>query len=172
MSGVIHYVVGDATYPQGEGNKLLCNICNDIGRWGAGFTKSLSSRWMTPERSYRAWFRKGKWGGFRLGATDFLRIEPDLWVANMIAQHGIANGISSKKKAERDPPIHYEALSKCLGSVAQYALERFCSIHMPRIGCGSDGGKWELVEPIIQEKLCSQNLSVYVYDLEESQSSK
>ena len=34
---------------------------------------------------------------------------------------------------------------------------------MPRIGCGLAGGKWAVVEPIIQRAL--EDIPVFVYDL-------
>lgn len=40
------------------------------------------------------------------------------------------------------------------------------SIHMPRIGCGLTGGKWENIEPIILETLSKNNINIYVYDFE------
>ena len=38
------------------------------------------------------------------------------------------------------------------------------SVHMPRIGCGLAGGKWEEIEPIITDELTSQGIEVSVYD--------
>lgn len=78
----------------------------------------------------------------------------------MIGQHKInvdSNGI---------PPIRYEEVKKCLEKVAQEAQKINASIHMPRIGCGLAGGKWEEIEPIICETLLKDNIEVYVYDFE------
>jgi O-acetyl-ADP-ribose deacetylase (regulator of RNase III) len=76
---------------------------------------------------------------------------------NMIAQAGIRTG-------SKGPPIRYNALASCLGHVNGYAISFESSVHMPRIGCGLAGGKWEEVEPIIQKQLT--NVPVYVYDIE------
>lgn len=32
----IHYLKGDAVYPQARGNIIITHICNDIGVWGRG----------------------------------------------------------------------------------------------------------------------------------------
>ncbi|MDR6488204.1 O-acetyl-ADP-ribose deacetylase (regulator of RNase III) [Chryseobacterium vietnamense] len=40
------------------------------------------------------------------------------------------------------------------------------NIHMPRIGCGLAGGKWEEIEPIIERALLKKDVEVYVYDFE------
>ena len=63
-------------------------------------------------------------------------------------------------------PFHYEAIESGLITVADKAIELSASIHMPRIGCGLAGGKWELVEPMIIDRLCCMDLDVTVYDLE------
>lgn len=56
---VISYVTGDATHPHGQGPKVICHVCNDIGGWGRGFVLALSRRWPQPEADYRAWRRSG-----------------------------------------------------------------------------------------------------------------
>ena len=44
------------------------------------------------------------------------------------------------------------------------AQELGASAHMPRIGCGLAGGRWELIEPLIVKTLCQRNVPVTVYD--------
>jgi O-acetyl-ADP-ribose deacetylase (regulator of RNase III) len=78
----------------------------------------------------------------------------------MIGQH---KTISISKAI---PPIRYEAVEKCLEKLADEALKLNASIHMPRIGCGLAGGKWEEIEPIIEKILLKNNIEVYVYDFE------
>lgn len=39
-------------------------------------------------------------------------------------------------------------------------------IHMPRIGCGLAGGKWEMIEPLIQKNIISSGIVVWVYDFD------
>jgi O-acetyl-ADP-ribose deacetylase (regulator of RNase III) len=153
----IHYCIGDATAPSAPGNKIIAHICNDVGGWGKGFVAALSRRWPQPAEAYREWFRQGQ--GFELGAVQFVPVAPDIWVANMIAQHGL--------KPEKDiPPIRYEALRTCLRKVADKAKEWQASVHMPRIGCGLAGGEWSRIEPILIETLCQQGIEVTVYDLQ------
>jgi O-acetyl-ADP-ribose deacetylase (regulator of RNase III) len=156
----IQYVVGDATHPVGDGVKFLCHVCNDMGAWGAGFVLAVSSRWGTPEKSYRLW-AKSKFSPdstFRLGAIELVQVEPMVFVANMIAQ---TLGWSSLQ----GPPIRYEALSECLHKLAQNAKIYNASVHMPRIGAGLAGGSWSKIEEIIKESLVDEGVSVTVYDL-------
>jgi O-acetyl-ADP-ribose deacetylase (regulator of RNase III) len=153
----ITYQSGDATCPRAEGIKIICHVCNDIGAWGKGFVLALSRRWGQPEAEYRAWHVAGEGGGFGLGAVQFVQVEPDTWVANMIGQRGI-------KRANSGPPIRYEAVAQCLERLAAKALELGASVHMPRIGCGLAGGEWSKIEPLIKHQLCERGVAVTVYD--------
>jgi O-acetyl-ADP-ribose deacetylase (regulator of RNase III) len=157
--GAVTYLKGDATCPQAKGLKLICHICNDRGGWGKGFVLAISRRWEGPEQHYRAWHADRGTNDFGLGAVQFVQAEPLIWVANMVAQHGMKRGSSG-------PPIRYESLARCLPKVAAWATEKGASIHMPRIGCGLAGGEWSRIEPLLEEHLCEQGLSVTVYDFE------
>jgi hypothetical protein len=84
-------------------------------------------------------------------------IGPDTFVANMVAQHGYAT-------TTEPVAIRYDALAECLGKIGR-RLEPGTTIHMPRIGCGLAGGRWERVEPLIEEHLCERGFAVCVYDL-------
>ena len=153
----ISYLVGDATAPEAPGPKIIVHVCNDIGTWDKGFVMALSKRWPDPESQYKAWYRERKSNDFELGAVQFVQVEDDLWVANMIGQHGL-------KRTKEGPPIRYNAVKKCLAKVVKKAVEIEASVHMPRIGCGLAGGKWEKIEPIITRQLCEKDIAVYVYD--------
>ena len=153
----IQYLIGDATDPRGDGQKIIAHVCNDIGAWGSGFVVALSQRGAAPERSYRGWHDAGD--GFHLGAVQFVPVKEDLAVANMVAQHGI------RTSGQAQPPIRYQALEQCLWLVVRRAAETGASVHMPRIGCGLAGGSWAEVEPIIRRCLTDSGVPVYVYDL-------
>jgi len=159
MKNSIEYIKGDATQPWGDGNKIICHVCNDIGMWGKGFVLAVSKRWTQPEAEYRKWFAAGKDAGFSLGSVQFVQVEPVVWVANMIGQHKIKNTTIG-------PPIRYDALAACLMKVADKARELTATIHMPRIGCGLAGGKWAKIEPLIQDCLCDSGIQVIVYDFD------
>src|SRR5579871_1164020 len=83
----IRYTTGDATCPISEGNKIIAHVCNDIGGWGKGFVNALSAKWNEPEKKYRAWHRSKQ--NFELGQVQFVRVENNIWVANMIGQKDI-----------------------------------------------------------------------------------
>lgn len=151
----IIYLKQDATKPVGEGKKIIAHICNDVGGWGRGFVLAISKRWKEPENSYRKWYREKT--NFELGQVQFVTVEDSILVANMIAQRDIKTNM-------KELPIRYDAVEKCLQTVAEKAKELNASVHMPRIGCGLAGGKWEKIEPIIKQTLLEKEIEVYVYD--------
>ncbi|MET8646275.1 Appr-1-p processing protein [Streptomyces sp. NPDC004096] len=157
MSEIL-YVRGDATVPSGEGVKVVAHVCNDIGGWGRGFVKAVSERWPEPEAAYRAWYRAREENDFALGAVQVVRVETDVWVANLIGQRGI------RRRGSRAVPVRYEAIDTALAALAPRALDLGAGVHMPRIGCGLAGGTWSRVEPLISERLLKRGVHVTVYD--------
>ena len=155
------HLKGDATRPQGEGNKIIAHIVNTHGGWGTGFVVSISKRWKAPELRYRKWYREGS--NFELGNVQFVLVEedPKLIVANMIAQDGYRKRGS---KFTNQVFICYESLRECLEKVAIEAKNKNSSIHMPLIGTGLAGGSWDVIEPIIQETM--KDIQVFVYHFE------
>jgi len=149
----INYLIGDATKPIKTGKKrIIAHICNDKGGWGAGFVLALSRKWTRPEQMYRSI----PISELKLGTVQFVVVEDDIIVANMIAQHGYRNDNNGK------PPIRYGALADALREVNKMALELNATIHMPRIGSGLAGGEWTIIELLIEENV---QAPVYVYDL-------
>lgn len=155
--GEITYVRGDASAPQGKGVKVIAHVCNDLGGWGKGFVLDLSRRWPEPEAAYRRWHRERARNDFGLGAIQLVRVTGYVWVANMIGQRGIRTG-------SKGVPVRYEAIDAALGPVADRALELGASVHMPRIGCGLAGGRWDRVEPLVTARLVERGVAVTVYD--------
>ena len=169
----ITYLTGDATAPRGPGPEIIAHIVNDVGGWGAGFVLALSRRWREPEAAYRTWHRNGihpdVYGllkTFGLGQVQLVAVGPDLWVANMVAQKGYGpRGTAPHKTTDESagPPIRYDFLAQCLQRVGQLAVRGGTTVHMPRIGTGLAGGKWERIEPLIRDML--EDREVFVYDL-------
>jgi O-acetyl-ADP-ribose deacetylase (regulator of RNase III) len=160
----IRYTIGDATDPQGDGQKIIAHVCNDEGKWGSGFVVALSKRNPVPENCYRLWHRKAVYLGtpFELGEVQVVNFGEGVWVANMIAQRGVRHSVDAPRA------VRYGALRSALIKLADYSHLGLGvpSVHMPRIGCGLGGGTWDEIEPIIQDTLVSRGIDVTVYDLE------
>ena len=160
----ICYLKGDATNPVGEGNKVICHVCNDIGGWGAGFVLAISKKWDNPEREYRKWHKEGMNSSFKLGNVQFVKVDDNIAVANMIGQHLTHSTIDANGNVI--PPIRYSAVKDCLNKVAKYAIDNKCSVHMPMIGSGLAGGDWNIIESIIIDTLVNNGVETYVYVFE------
>lgn len=156
MNASLTYIKGDATKPSGPGNKIIVHICNDVGGWGKGFVLAISKRWKEPETGYRHWYKTKQ--DFALGEVQFVQVEPEIWIANLIGQHGL------NKNKDGNPPIRYDAVAAGLIKVGQYGIDRLASVHMPRIGCGLAGGTWDRIEPLIISGITERGVEVVVYD--------
>jgi O-acetyl-ADP-ribose deacetylase (regulator of RNase III) len=62
------------------------------------------------------------------------------------------------------PTIRYDAVRQCLRHLATHATRLTASVHMPRIGAGLAGGRWDHIEPLITSELTSHDIPVTVYD--------
>ncbi|MFI6846020.1 macro domain-containing protein [Kitasatospora sp. NPDC050467] len=159
-TATIRYVRGDATAPQAKGVKVIAHVCNDLGGWGKGFVLALSRRWPEPEAAFRRWHRERAKNDFGLGAAQLVQVEPYVWVANLVGQRGLRTGRST------GVPVRYEAIDTALAALAERAPALGASVHMPRIGCGLAGGRWELVEPLVTASLVDRGIPVTVYDVD------
>ena len=156
----LRFVEGDAAWPIGDGPQVIVHICNDLGVWGSGFVMAISRRWPHVRDQYLSWSREDRFAEgntFHLGGLQILEVEPRLWVGNLVAQHGIM-------RVGNESPIRYSALGQTLLDVSVFALKKSASVHMPRIGTGRAGGKWDRVEYIIRGALVDRGVDVTVYD--------
>lgn len=177
----IKYVTGDATDPQGDGNKIITHICNNKGAWGAGFVVPLGKKFPLAEQSYRRWANNQfaiktfeipsncSPARFALGNIQLVEVKSfdnhvKIYVANMIAQHDI---YPTPCNTGHIPPIRYDSVRQCLDKVAEAAHHLNCSVHMPDlIGCGLAGGHRKTVIGLIEETLIAQGIEVVVYTLD------
>jgi O-acetyl-ADP-ribose deacetylase (regulator of RNase III) len=157
----INYVVGDATDPPpSERCQVIVHCCNNMGLWGRGFVVPLARRFPETREKYIEWARFYQEQGktIPLGDVQFVALSrPGLYVANLIGQHGIHGS------ATNGPPIRYEAVRRGLMKVYEFIFRREGSVHMPRMGAGLAGGRWEDLETIVEDAL--RGVPVTVYDL-------
>jgi O-acetyl-ADP-ribose deacetylase (regulator of RNase III) len=153
----IKFITGDVTNPISTGMKIIPQCVNDIGAMGSGVAKAIYTKWPIVREEYFKWFRsQNNWG---LGAVQFIQVESDIIIANIIGQRNI---ISNLRKGEI--PIRYGSIERGLIEVADKAIELNASIHTCRIGCGLAKGNWDIIENIIINNLCNKNIPVTVYD--------
>jgi hypothetical protein len=78
-------------------------------------------------------------------------------VASVVAQHGYG--------AVSGPRLRYDALAEGLDTVAARAAARSAIVHVPRLGAGRAGGRWDLIEDLLVEKLTRKGVEVVVHTL-------
>jgi len=154
---VICYLMGDATEPRGEGQKIIAHIVNDSSKnWGRGFGRFVAEKWPEVTEDFHQWAEKDK-SNLRLGSFHLYSILEGLHIFHMVAQHGYGHS--------ETPRIRYGALAMCLSSLSQEARNLSATVHMPRIGTGYAGGNWSVISELIDETLIKHGVSVTVYDL-------
>ncbi len=134
----INYLIGDATNPNADRSKIIVLICNDIGKWGKGFVLAISKRWKSPEKIYKEAFSGSNKPS--LGEVQFIPVEPDIYIANLIGKKGIRS-----PKSNSPAPIRYDAHrsgSNC----------RICTHAMHQFICLALGVVWreEIVKKLNQ----------------------
>lgn len=163
----ITYITGDVTSPVGDGPKIIPHIVNDIGAWGSGVVIAISKKWPDPERHYKDWYRTGENANhrpFELGEVDFVQVENDIVIANMIGQHNIGPKSSRVDGvAVIEQPIRYGALHRCMEQVRKEAVILSASIHAPKFGTLRAGGDWKIIERMINEIWFGLNVTIYEY---------
>ncbi len=148
---------GNALAPRGTGPKIIAHIVNDkTPNWGAGFARCVRNKYPFVQRDFRAWSTINQ-DNLSLGNIHVSMVADDLYIVNMIAQHGY--GESAK------PRIRYAALKDCLCRLKEIAIEKAATIHVPPIGTGYAGGNWRFISELIDEILVRNGIPVIVYTL-------
>ena len=154
---MIHYIIGDATEPI-KRPAVLPHCCNNGNGWGRGYVLALSAKYPEPERAYHEWFKNKEYKGLgkpELGKCQIVQVKPDIWVTNIIGQHGT-------QWVGKIPPIRYEAIEEGLKAANQFAAEKGATIHSCRLGSVLAGGDWKTIESIIKKVM---TVETYVYTL-------
>jgi hypothetical protein len=154
---MVHYRQGDATFPEGEGPKLIAHVCGDSGVWRGDFASALSLRWLQPEQAYQKWAAEGSWQdeGFGLGGLQIVSISEDLQVANIIAcRDREATGPGS-------PLLSYGALETCLHKLLRVALTHQSSIHLPDIGADPSVSDPARIDAVLRKMLHPVKAVIY-----------
>jgi len=173
----LNYIKGDATKPVysttgGTGKRLILHICNDENAWGSGFVVALNNAFGkgpdSPVAQYHGWYTnagvpRNATGPFKLGQVQFVDVDDEMIVVNMIAQStpGGYNGF---------PPIRYQSLEECLLRIKARVLayqQKGGKITLggPRFGSGLAGGVWSEIEEIIKRVFKDVDVDFNIYDI-------
>lgn len=114
------YIDGDILKPEGAGNKIIVQVCNDAGAWCKASQKALSRVWSKPEECYKQWFKSK--ADFKLGKVKLVAVEEDIWVALMIAQKSEYFG--------KSPIYQYGFVKNGILEVSRLARQMEASVHL------------------------------------------
>lgn len=153
----IRYVHGDVTQPLEPGPRIVCQLVNDRAiRWGGGVAKAFARRYPRAEAAFSESIMSVP-SGARLGRVVTVSLDDDLRLASIVGQEGYGPSLF--------PRIRYRALQRGLAEVAQIAADSNASVHMPRIGAGTAGGEWGVIEEMVEDEFVRRGIAVTVYDL-------
>ncbi|MDO8309015.1 MAG: ImmA/IrrE family metallo-endopeptidase [Actinomycetota bacterium] len=142
-------------------------VANSAHGWSRqGVAASLAQRFPQAASAFRHWTIASP-DNLVLGAVHHVQMwagERPVTIVSMVAQDG--HGASKTVR------LHYSALSEALAQVALLATSRQAVVHLPRIGAGQAGGRWDLIEEIITEELADRGLDVTIHTLPAAASSR
>ncbi len=147
-------IKGDVTEPIGGGNKIIAHCTNTLFVMGSGVALALKRKWTKVYSEYKNWRNKNP----KLGEVQFVKVAPDIAVANILGQEGIGfqNGVA---------PVRYSAMENGFKKIAEVAKKYNASVHLPfRIASDRAGGEWSKIEEMIKKNLCEQDIEVIIYE--------
>lgn len=130
-------------------NGIICHGVNCQGVMGAGLALAIRNKWPSTYQNYKKYCDRDKTQ--LLGSVCFDKINPQLCIAHCFTQfnYGRFPVIGEDKKQ------HFQilALSSCLDIIFEYCQrEGMKEIHVPHIGAGIGGGKWDIIKEMILNK--------------------
>jgi O-acetyl-ADP-ribose deacetylase (regulator of RNase III) len=155
-SNKISLEYGDATKPRGNDVKIIAQVVNTTAATGLGFGKSLAKNYPVIKVELDKWSKDKL--EFKLGESNLVKINDYLYVFQMLAQKGLF-------PKDNEIPLKYNALRKCLNSLASEAKNLGASVHMPQIGAGQARGDWNIILGMIHDELIRCDIKVNIYIL-------
>lgn len=161
-AGGLHYRSGDVTdIPLGDTPLVVAHVVTDSARvWSRrGVAAALATRFPGAARAFQAW-AVAKPDNLDLGNVHSVEAEVrhrPVTIVSMVAQRGYGSGFSTR--------LDYQALDTSLARVMEIALAKGAEVHVPRIGAGQAGGRWDLIAQAIERTLVHAGLDVAVYTL-------
>lgn len=145
----------------GNGPIVVAHVVNDSAHaWSRqGVAAALAAQYPQVARAFRAWTIASP-ANLRLGgihAIDQRDRDRTVTVVSMVAQQGYGPGAVTR--------LRYDALRDALTGVADLAESSGASVHVPRIGAGQAGGRWDLIENDLVAVLADRGIEVVVHTL-------
>lgn len=158
----IQWVTSDITeLGAGTDPVVIAHVVSNGARgWSRlGAAAALARTFPRAAAAYRSWTIASP-DNLKLGYTHELPQDQDgrsITIVSMVAQEGFGPGVVTR--------LNYSALRECLGRVGVVASHNGAIVHLPRIGAGQAGGRWDLIEADIGHELSDNGVAVCVHTL-------
>lgn len=131
---------------------VIVHQVNCQGVMGSGIAKEIRERWPVVFQQYQLRWKSERaadtQGASLLGQVQWVAVGQDLWVVNLFGQQFY--GRDGRRYTS------YDALDDGFKTIAWMLRSKGFEpkdVHHPLVGCGLGGGKWPVVEAIIQSHL-------------------
>lgn len=155
----LEFVVSDLVdIPPSQTPVIFAHVVSDSVRtWShVGAAGTLAKQFPDFAQAFRAWTIASP-DNLALGNVHYVErpIEGrDVGVASLIVQEGFGGGA---------PRLRYDALEKALLALSNLAGSRGAEIHVPRLGAGQAGGRWDEVQRQLVSFLAARGTKVVVH---------
>lgn len=144
------------------GKVVIAHVVSDAAHaWGRyGVAGTLQRHLPDAARAFHSWSIAAP-ENLTLGNVHVLDVPAAdgsmVAVASMVAQRGYGPSAT--------PRLSYVALAEALEKVSGQAASAGAEVHMPRIGAGQAGGRWDLIQATIERTLLDRGVNVVLYTL-------
>jgi O-acetyl-ADP-ribose deacetylase (regulator of RNase III) len=145
-------------FEQVQKHDIIAHICNNKGKFGAGFSGELAKKFPESIQSYLSHIKVMEKLEIPTLGTIHIKKYPikKHTIVDMIAMDGVRSKINIV-------PLRYQALEKCLQTLRDYLEFNFinAAIKMPKIGSGLAGGDWNKIVEIIDKIFKRYRILIY-----------
>jgi len=158
----VEYVTADIMdFATSERPIVVAHVVSDAARgWSrTGVASTISRALPDFAQSFRAWAIADP-DNLQLGNVHSVGREyqgRETFVVSMVAQEGFGPSWETR--------LRYDALADGLGRVAVIAAKHGAEVHIPRIGAGQAGGRWDFIERIVKAELVDRGVPVTIHTL-------
>lgn len=139
-----------------ETNKVfILNICNDYGEWNNGFSIALSRKWPQVQVEYNKWYQKNF--NFLLGETQFIPIDNNTMVTNMLCIHG-------KRSPFNKTPFQKEMYKECINKILDKFITKDIILEVFKKNYDMEKRDWNIIESVLKEFQNRYNIDIYIIE--------
>jgi hypothetical protein len=162
LTNVVGDIIDAVDTASDETPAVLAHVVSDSAHaWGRyGVAGALTRVVPDAAKAFRQWSIAND-DNLELGNIHAVKVQAtndaQVTVVSLVAQSGYGPSTTSR--------LSYVALAQTLDKMAVVAHAAGGTVHMPRIGAGQGGGRWDLIEAAIERSLLADNVPVVIHTL-------